>query len=172
MNFKKLKTMNLDKLFVSSRLHQLEPTFQLILVDTRNKAWTNVPREIMVRRVNFGVRQLPLFNHLKPDEREKATAFERSRWKRIEYQRTPKICPARETNATKETDNISWLQSQEKRLKRKLAKHQRNALHNSIQWEIIWKFQHTGDNRVTKMSLTIINENAIRKETNFSSEKK
>ena len=37
------------------------------------------------RRVNFGVRQLPLFNHLRPGKWERLTAFERSRWKRIEY---------------------------------------------------------------------------------------
>ena len=43
------------------------------------------------KRVNFGVQQLPLFNLLKLDKREQATAFERSKLKRIEYKRTRKF---------------------------------------------------------------------------------
>ena len=44
-----------------------------------------------MKRANFGVLQLPLFNQLRP-ERMIATAFRHSRYEGIEYKKNQKIC--------------------------------------------------------------------------------
>ena len=75
MDLHQTRTSYLDELFASNNLGGYK----------RQDHGQIFQKEIMERGVNFGVRQLPLFNHLQPDKREKATAFERSRWKRIEY---------------------------------------------------------------------------------------